>query len=369
MWDISALVTNPLFLLVVAGIGALFGYAFKVFRDVWRAKIKHREELATHVVKQIEKYAPAFYLMVNYSHNLAHILNEYLEVKCWIQMQQDPSGLPVGDPRGAAFRYDENSKAYAKYALFPAVKLYSVMSNRLWNKGGVYILPDRWANQAIDDLHNELVKVLTFDAEVLLKYVNEKTPDYKFYNKLKDSETDETLKDLQKSYREFEEWMQTKDSEVKKAAAFANAYSDLFSNQMVTRLYKDWYDRGFVFKPAENPLKAPEVTSSSSDLCEETRVMIRLAAQHHSSQQRLRSKLLLRNIENDKRIRNYNSHFEIGWKYYAYKSYDMAIEEYTNALREDPGNAIVYNNLGNVYADFRSNGPCPGKPGEIPAVI
>ena len=54
--DISALVTNPLFLLVVAGIGALFGYAFKVFRDVWRAKIKHREELATHVVKQIEKY-------------------------------------------------------------------------------------------------------------------------------------------------------------------------------------------------------------------------------------------------------------------------------------------------------------------------
>jgi tetratricopeptide (TPR) repeat protein len=354
MWDINSiniydLIKDPVFILIATALGAVLGYFIKALADIWTAEVKRREDVADHVKDLIEKYAPTYYLLSNHAFLLSDSLNDYIESKCLRQMFWIPSETELSDPSHPAHQINDLAESNARTSLFEAAKLYAVMTNCFWNVGGVYILPDRWANSAITYLHNQLMSVFHFKREILLQYIDEKTTESDFYIKLKDSEINDCHEDLRKSFQEFREWILNNDTEVKKAAAYAQAYSNLFSNQM-TCLYKEWYDRGLVLKPTDDPLKAREVTSSSSELYEETREIIRQSTKEFSQKYSARSQLFLRNIKGSPDLENADIHFEQGWRYYIGRQYDMAIEEYEKALVYDPDNAMIYNNLGNVYA-------------------
>ena len=164
--DLKTIVTNPVVLSVA---GAWGGYLAKAGLDVWTSEAKRRQDLITHVIGQIEIIAPTYYLMANNAYLLSYSLNSYLEAKRELQLL--PLGVrlsPNDDLKSAAERT-------AKDALFYAGKLYRIINDSFWVKGGRYFLPDRWANTAIEDLHNGLMALLGFNSQVLLRYIKPDT--------------------------------------------------------------------------------------------------------------------------------------------------------------------------------------------------
>src|SRR5208337_1788270 len=149
----------------------------------------------------------------------------------------------------------------AKEALFEAGKLYRVITDRFWVKGGDYVVPDLWANQALDGLHNQIMAGLIFDSNVLLKYIDSKIERQEFLDKLKLAEKGvEHYADLREQYVRYKDWVLKQDKELKCLAANARAYSDLFGLEM-KRLYKDVWG-----KTADDPLKTPENAAAHNNL-------------------------------------------------------------------------------------------------------
>src|SRR5208337_694332 len=232
----------------------------------------------------------------------------------------------------------------AKEALFEAGKLYRVITDRFWVKGGDYVVPDLWANQALDGLHNQIMAGLIFDSNVLLKYIDSKIERQEFLDKLKLAEKGvEHYADLREQYVRYKDWVLKQDKELKCLAANARAYSDLFGLEM-KRLYKDVWG-----KTADDPLKAPEVTGTSTVLFAGTRKLIQSAAEQNDRLKKRQADA--QNLDADAVMSD--AFLSVGWSYYDAGQFDRAIEEYKKATVKNPENAAAHNNLGNAHTSNR----------------
>jgi len=345
------LVGNPVFVLVSSGVGALLGYWLKAAFDIWTSEAKRRQDLATHVIGQIEKQAPNFYLMCNYAYLFYSYLNRYVETKHRLQLQPSEAGFsPYTDLKSSAEQSGQN-------ALFYAGKLYRVITDAFWVEGGRYFLPDRWANEAIQDLHNNLMSFLVFDPAILLRYILSKTEDVEFYAALAKAETDPALKDLRDQCTRFQDWLLKEERQVLQALAYARAYSDLFGQQM-ERLYKDWFEKGLLRKATADPRKAKEVLDPYPFLLDVTRECIKRTAEQRAAERQECSTFLLAEIGADPQAIDAQAFFNLAWNFYIDGHWDLAIMAYQRSLDKRPpdskSRAATYNNLGNVYTSKAS---------------
>jgi len=342
--DILSILGHRLFAVLSSGaLGAILGYVLKGAFDVLTIRIKRRQDLEAHVMSQIEKMAPSYYLMSNYAYLLTRCLNQYVEKKHQLQI------LPIeaGSTSPAAL-LSSQAEEIAKEALFDAGKLYRVITDLMWIEGGRYFLPDSWANQAIVDLHNGLMKVLRFDSHTLLKYIKAETQPHEFHEKLTASKKDDALRDLRDAYDQYQKWILKEDREVKEAASYARAYSDLFRRQL-ERLYKDWFESSRWRKSPNEPRDAAEVTGRSAGLLAETRELIRRSAARRDQERQEESRLVLSEITADPEAIAASALLNLGWNYYIAGEHALAIEEYEKSREMRPTNAVIWNNLGNAY--------------------
>jgi len=335
--------TNPL---VLSALGAVAGYFLKAASDVWTSEAKRRQDFATHVIGQIESIAPTYYLMAYHAYFLSYSLNQYLETKRELQLVPVGEGFsPYDDLKGTA-------EATAKQALFYAGKLYRVISDSFWVKGGRYFLPDRWANKAIEDLHNGLMSVLVFDPQIMLRYIKADTELRDFQDALT-----RPRKDLREAYDNYREWLLREERQVVQTVAYAQAYRNLFEQQM-DRLYKDYYKKGFRWRiPSDDPLRAKDVTNQTPGLFDETRKCIQVAAAEREDRQTMRSRFLVAAIGSDADTLTGEAAFNLAWNFYRNQQYEQAIISYQYALKklplDSPLRAATHNNLGNVYTSDR----------------
>lgn len=230
---------GPYFVLISGALGGLAGYVLKAALDIWTERVKWRQELATHVITEIEKIAPRYYLMRNFANLLSISLNQYVNLKRNIQLE----ALDSDSAFSTYQMLDQEARRIGKDALFNAAKLYLYIEDHLWVKGGRYVLADRWAVDAMVDLHDGLMSVFLLNMDSLSKYIKLETRNYEFMDLLKRAESgDPNLRDLYEAYNEYTEWLRKEDYQVKKATAFAQSYADLFVQQ-IFRLYKDWFQR------------------------------------------------------------------------------------------------------------------------------
>ena len=337
--DVKAFVTNPL---VVTAVGALAGYMLKASSDLWTSEVKRRQELASHFVSQIEAIATTYYLMANYAYLLSLSLNNYLEAKRELQL------LPLGVRLSLYDDLQNVADQTAKDALFYAGRLYREMNDSFWVKGGRYLMPDRWANKAIEDLHNKLVATFYFNSDVLFRYITSDTQLVDFKDSL-----NKAKKDLREEYNAYCLWLLTQERQVIQAAVHAQAYSNLFGEQM-DRLYKDYYHKetiwGIAAKHAEVSADALDKTTG---LFEETRKCITRAAEDRRIREKKRSEFFVSELEPDDDSLIGEAAFNLGWNFYTKEQFELAIIAYQQALQKlGPGASLkpaVHNNLGNVY--------------------
>ncbi len=337
--DIKTFVTNPL---VVTAVGALAGYMLKASSDLWTNEVKRRQEFASHFVAQIEAIAPTYYLMANYAYLLSLSLNRYLEAKRELQL------LPLGVRLSLYDDLQNVADQTAKEALFYAGRLYREMNDNFWVKGGRYLMPDRWANKAIEDLHNKLVATFQFNSDVLLRYIKSDTELVDFKDSL-----NKAKKDLREEYDAYCKWLLTQERQVIQAAVQAQAYSNLFGQQM-DRLYKDYYHKETFWGAAvKDSADSPDAVNKTEELFEETRKCITRAAADRKIRETQRSEFFVSELEPDDNSLIGEAAFNLGWNHYTKEQFEIATIAYQQALQKLGPNAslkpAVHNNLGNVY--------------------
>lgn len=337
--DIKTIITNPV---VITAGGALAGYLLKASSDLWTNEVKRRQEFASHFVGQIEAISSTYYLLANYAHLLSYSLNVYLEAKRELQL------LPLGIRLSLYDDLQSVADQTARDALFYAGKLYRMMNDSFWVKGGRYLMPDRWANKAIEDLHNKLVGTFRFNSDVLFRYIKSDTELVDFKDAL-----NKAKKDLREEYDGYCKWLLTQERQVIQAAVQAQAYSDLFGQQM-DRLYKDYYRKEtFWGTPAKDLAVSPDAANKLEELFEETRKCITRAAEDRRNQEKKRSEFFVSEIEPDNDSLIGEAAFNLGWNFYTKEQFDLATIAYQQALQKLAADAslkpAVHNNLGNVY--------------------
>ena len=337
--DIKAILTNPL---VITAAGALAGYLLKASSDLWTNEVKRRQEFASHFVAQIEAIAPTYYLMANYAYLLSYSLNGYLEAKRELQL------LPLGVRLSLYDDLQNVADQTAKDALFYACRLYREMNDSFWVKGGRYLMPDPWANKAIEDLHNKLVATFHFNSDVLFRYIKSDTQLVDFKDAL-----NKAKRDLREEYNAYCQWLLTQERQVIQAAVHAQAYANLFGQQM-DRLYKDYYHKETVWGiAAKDSTVSPEVLNKTAELFEETRICITKAAADRRDREQKRSGFFVTEIEPDDDDLIGEAAFNLGWHFYTREQFELATIAYNQALQKlGPGASLkpaVHNNLGNVY--------------------
>ena len=337
--DIKTILTNPL---VITAAGGLAGYMLKGASDLWTNEVKRRQEFASHFVGQIEAIATTYYLMANYAYLLSYSLNGYLEAKRELQL------LPLGVRLSPEDDLKSVGDQTAKDALFYAGKLYRMMNDSFWVKGGRYLMPDRWANKAIEDLHNKLVATFRFNSDVLLRYIKSDTDLVDFKDAL-----NKAKRDLREEYDGYCKWLLNQERQVIQAAVHAQAYADLFGQQM-DRLYKDYYRKEtFWGTPAKDAVVSPDAVNKTTELFEETRKCITRAAQDRRDREKKRSEFFVGEIEPDDDFLIGEAAFNLGWNFYTQEQFDLATIAYQQALQKLGPDAslkpAVHNNLGNVY--------------------
>ncbi|MBV9303437.1 MAG: tetratricopeptide repeat protein [Acidobacteriaceae bacterium] len=321
-------------------VGGVAGWAGKLFSDWFSAEHSRRYALQDQVIKHTERFASTYNLMSNHASLLAGKLTAYLRAKRVVQLMQ----IDGGGTERARRNIEETAGNAAREALFYAVKLYRVMSDLFWTKGGKYYLPDRWASEAIEDLHNELVAHLNFQPQVVLKYVKVKTDWPEFFDTLETANTNPGFNDIRQQEAQFRDWLLKSDAEAKELAAFAYAYADLFDQEIGSL----WSSKLFQGKRRQDPREAREVKAKPSMLLRETQGLVRRAADDADLALERRRKFLGGVVEGSTRDRDFSEHFDRGWNYYVAGQYDLALEEYSNILH-DPPDPDVLNNLGNTY--------------------
>jgi len=340
--NVSKTIADPLFILISGTIGAIVGYLIKAGLDVWTEKIKWRQSLADHIRDQIEKMAPSYYLMLNYSYLLSNSLEQYIEIKRQLQM------LPIESGSFSPHDFlNERAKSVAKSALFFAGKHYRVLTDLFWKEGGTYFVPDIWARNSIVNLHNEIMELLHFDSNILLKYIEIDTLDYQFYDKI-DAAMRDDKSELRDEFDKYHNWILNEDKEVKRLFDNARAYSNLFSQQM-DRLYEDYFKRGWLENSPDDPRDAQEIKAPSLKLYKLTQDIIKKSAEKSERKKHAIDDMFYELQKEEKAAAK--SHLNLGWIYYASGKHDNAILEYSKALEMTPDDPVIWNNLGNVYAN------------------
>ncbi|HEY0796440.1 MAG TPA: tetratricopeptide repeat protein [Acidisarcina sp.] len=372
--DLGSLVKNPIFVFVTGALGGLFGTLLKGWIDVRTSEAKRRQDAGTHFFQQIELLAPSYYLMSNYSYLLAWHLESYIQKK---QQQR----MTLQDPDQSTSKPAlEDVSEIARDVLFEAGKFYRTISDQFFSKGGDYVVPDQWANESLNQLHDTIMNLIRFDANVLLKYITAETQRHQFFAKLALSDQDEKLTDLKTQYAAYTDWVRKQHKEVKQLAVASRAYADLFSLEM-KRIYKDVWSR-----TPDDPLHAHEVAGTRSlretgedlwkraglkarrlsrwagrnppgggppddhfrDFCKlapGTRDLIQKCAMANDRLQERLAALQRVGASSDQA----DAYESLGWSYYEAQQWDLAIGEFKKAIEACPSSAAAHNGLANTY--------------------
>ncbi|MFZ0510852.1 MAG: hypothetical protein WAM14_04530 [Candidatus Nitrosopolaris sp.] len=327
---------NPFFAIATSAslVGGLLGFGLNRAFDFLTSRMKERHEFATHISKQIEENLQGYFLMSNYACLLSESLNRYVQAKRSLQL--DP--VDPDSPTDIIKSLDRLVEGTAKDYFFKMGFIYRVITDHFWVKGGSYFLPDYWASQGTDDLHNNLMKYFTFDEDIILKYINStKIESYQFTEKLEKEKND----DLHQEYVKYKQWL-LEDAQIKDAAAASFAYCDLISQQL-NRLYK----RNGLRDPRKvpeirkllkakgflNPFMAIRERTSNTTLSKVTAELL-----NQSSEERLRNEAA-RNRDTDEtsgktEVIDSNALLKVGWGYYINGQYDLAKNEYEAAIEK-----------------------------------
>ena len=331
------IVQSHTFVFLTGLVGGGLAVLLKALVDFWTGEKKRREDLRTTFIKRIEQIAPDYYLMSNHASLLSIHLATFVRDRRDLQMQlidQNDRDLFRGHLKN---RIEKTAAA----ALFEAGKLYRTITQTMLVKGGDLLVPDLWARKALIDLHNEVVKLLRFDDNVLLKYIGSKADRQSFESDLQKSKTDPAAADLKEAYATYRGWLFRQDNEVKRLAVNARAYSKLFSLQL-ERLYKDGWDRSVA-----DPMQARDVVGESRALQNGTRAMIRVAAEQDARLEAKESRLAEEVLDRSRSMSN--ALLSAGWSYYVENKYDIAIESFQHATQADEKNPDAFNCLANAH--------------------
>jgi tetratricopeptide (TPR) repeat protein len=360
------LVNNPIAAIVTTAslVSGLAGFFLTRFFDYWTDRTKARRAFASHVAQQIENNSESYFLMSNYAALLSNSLNRYVERRRIMQLQPE-------DPNSPTLKSDLDQFAdyTAKESLFYCGFLFRIITDAFWVKGGTYFLPDEWASESITNVHNSVMNLFIINANISLKYINSaKVQQFQFYQKL----DDETNRDLHEEYVKYKQWLLREEKQVKDAAAYTSAYSDLLRLEM-NRLYRR--------KPQSDPRKAADIKRRSymerestpasrwhtivekikrySSLDKVTIELIRKSFEGQRIIKQEQSQLVLTEISSNTEMTKSDDLLKLGWDYYIEGEYELAADTYERAKviaeqeyqkHRQKRNPIIYNSLGNAYA-------------------
>lgn len=362
---------NPLF---IATAGALAGGLVKFFYDNWSGSIAWKREFQTRTSNKVENQATAYRKMSNYAQLLSDNLNRHNTIKSNLQIMSIVPGQSVKCIRFNpcyASMYKE-SVEIAKVSLFNAGKFLRILSDSFLNKGLDYFLPDWWAGQSLEDFQYALTEIFPFDSFTLLKYIDEEIELHKFKEKIESPE----CSDLKRLFEIYKNWLFNEDVGVSKLSDYANAYDNLFDQQL-DLFNKDWYEKAdgwrqiFTFRRKVQKYDSDKVRGDETDFAKlrpETDELIKIFEESRIRTREEVKKLRLMELSDDIKLGSLNSLITTGWGHYCREEYKLAILAYNKAecilnswyvedekKREDVFNrkmSIVNNNKGNIYANL-----------------
>jgi len=356
---------NPI---LIAAIGAVIGGFAKFVYDNWSGSIAWKRGLQANTRKKIQEQASVYHQMSNYAKVISDNLNSYLQIKSDLQILSLVPCKPIKSVSvNPVYASMDNEAAYiAKVSLFNAGKFIRTLTDHFLGDGGNYFLPDWWASQSLEAFQYALLNILPFEPFLLLKYIKKGTDAHEFFKELDSSKNTE----LKNCYSDYLYWLSREDIGVKELSDYANAYDDLF-DQQIDRFYKNWYERmegwrevpNVIFN--RNRIKKYESNKNIGDKTDFSKISPstdKLIIHHLEIEEG--KKLQLIELKDDIDLISVNSLINTGWKHYSREEYQLAKESYINAkkiLKKEKKNvkilfykrkmSIILNNLGNVYTN------------------
>jgi tetratricopeptide (TPR) repeat protein len=194
-----------------------------------------------------------------------------------------------------------------------------------------------------------LVATFYFNPYILFRYIKSDTELYGFLETLAKAK-----KDLREEYESYGNWLLTEERQVLQAAVYAQAYSNLFGQQM-DLLYQDYYRKKTWWGASTvESTASSEAVNKFEELYEETRKCITQASEDRLTREKKRSQYFVSELDPGADTLIGESAYNLGWNFYSNRQYDLATIAYRYALEKLGSvswlNAAVHNNLGNVYA-------------------
>ncbi|MGA2848486.1 MAG: tetratricopeptide repeat protein [Terracidiphilus sp.] len=318
--------------LTTGAVGGIAGWGGKWLQSWFDSTKQRRDAIEDQVLQHIKTFAPKYDLIGNHAYLLANALVGYLNSKMDVQLAVDAI-LKKTDLEGAAVNASRES-------LFFAAKFYRTISELFWVEGAKYYLPDVWAGQTMQDLHNQIVARLHIRLEYLSPFLKDKTlvGDFSKMVELAKGKEDSASKALNGQVEEFRAWLTTNDREVRELVGYLMAYAGLFEQQMGTA----WAKKNILpHRRAAAPL-APEMNDDVFTGMAGTNALVRIA-----EKKRVDNRKSLSELVGQQGLRFYEL-FGRGWSAYMSKDYAQAFELFESARRENPKRAETLNNMANV---------------------
>ena len=319
--------------LTTGAVAGIAGWCGKWFVSWFDSTKQRRDAIEDQVLLHIKTFAPKYDLMSNHAYLLANALVGYLNSKMDVQLAVDTTS--------AKSYLDAVAVDAGRQSLFFAAKFYRTISDLFWVQGAKYYLPDDWAGQTMQDLHNQIMARLHIRIEDLAPFLKDETQVGDF-SKLVDQaqgKEDAASKALYSQVEEFRAWLKTNDREVRELVAYLMAYSGLFDQQMGTA----WSKKSLLPRRQTASSRAPEMKDDVFPGMAGTSALMRIAEKERIDRRKSLSELVGR-----EGLRFYEL-FGRGWSSYTSQDYDQALAQYEMAQKENPERRETHNNMANVW--------------------
>jgi hypothetical protein len=257
--------------------GTILGAGLKSLFDEWMARNRARRDMATTITKNIEDLAKNYYwLLANHASTLASSFQAYRRDKEKLQARQKPPEEIQADLDALAARTAEESFYY--YA-----RLMKTVFEFNWQASSTYFLRHYWAGPTLASLCNALIAAMQaakVSGSTIIDYLETPGPDGKprlispaAFDQLLKDQSDKSGKTaaLCEAFENYRERFIGNDELVSRAAAYLQAYSDLFHYEL-SLLYKDWFAdwKGYIQRDLEKVKFPRELLPSTQSVIRDT---------------------------------------------------------------------------------------------------
>jgi tetratricopeptide (TPR) repeat protein len=319
--------------LTTGAVAGIAGWGGKGLLSWFDSTQQRRDAIEDQVLLHIKTFAPKYDLIGNHAYLLAYALVGYLNSKMDVQLAVDTTS--------AKTYLDGAAANAARQSLFFAAKFYRMISELFWVEGAKYYLPDAWAGQTMQDLHNMIVARLHLRLEDLSPFLDDKTLVGDFSKSLDQAQgkEDAASKALNSQVEEFRAWLKTNDREVRELVGYLMAYNGLFDQQMGSA----WTKKSILPHRQATASRAPKMNDELFTGMAGTSALIGIAETERIDRRKGWSDLVGR-----EGLRFYEL-FGRGWSSYISQDYDQALVQYEMALKENPERSETLNNIANVW--------------------